>query len=59
MCCLVDYNTFIKDLYDFIGEKINEIKSDNEALVRYIYLLYNPLFFRMLDNEAKLELYYE
>lgn len=59
MGCFVDYKDFSKDLYDFIGVKISKIKSSNEELTRYIYLLYNPLFYRMLDNEERLELYYE
>lgn len=59
MSCVVDYQTLKKDLYDFIDLELKEIKSSNEDLIRYIYLLYNPLFYRMLDNEGKLELYYE
>ena len=59
MACFVDYKTFSKDLCDFIGVKLNEINSSNEELTRYIYLLYDPLFYRMLDDEERLELYYE
>lgn len=59
MSWTIDYKTLIKDLADFFQIKVNEIKSSNEELIRYIYLLYNPLFYRMLDDEEKIELYYE